>query len=82
MNVRKLVTICKWQEINVKSQGSITKHLSCDMLLYYKFIIQFFAGKRILKIGEQLAKLQTKWLTVSCTSFALHVFIKYAGLAT
>ena len=69
------------QEINVKSQGSITKHLSCDMLLYYKFIIQF-AGKRILKIGEQLAKLQTKWLTVSCTTFALHVFIKYAGLAT
>jgi len=69
------------QEINVKSQGSITKHLSCDMLLYNKFIIQF-AGKRILKIGEQLTKLQTKWLTVSCTPFALHVFIKYAGLAT
>jgi len=24
-----------------KAQGSIGKHLSCDGLLYYKFIIQF-----------------------------------------
>jgi len=43
-----------WQQseicvvINDKSQGSIAKHLSCDGLLHYKFIIQF-AGERILK---------------------------------
>ena len=36
-----------------------TSILSCDELLHYKFIIQF-AGKRIFKIGEHLAKLQAK----------------------
>jgi len=56
---------------NDKSQGSIAKHLRCDELLYYTFIIQL-AGKRIFKIGEHLAKLQAKWSTVSCTIFALH----------
>jgi len=45
--------------INDKSQGSIAKHLSCDRLLYYKYIIQF-SGERIFKIGEHLAKLQAK----------------------
>ena len=49
--------------IDDKSQGSIAKHLSCDGLLHYKVIIQF-AGEEI-KIGEQLAKLQAKWLIVS-----------------
>jgi len=43
---------------NDKPQGNIAKHLRCDELLYYTFIIQS-AGKRILKIGEHLAKLRT-----------------------
>ena len=30
------------------------------MLLYYKFTIQF-AGERIVKIGEHMAKLLTRW---------------------
>jgi len=42
--------------INDKSQGSTIKHLSCDGLLHYKFIIQF-AGEEIFKIGEHLVKL-------------------------
>jgi len=42
--------------INDKSQGSIAKYLSCDRLLYCKFAIQF-AGKRIFKTSEHLAKL-------------------------
>jgi len=42
--------------INDKSQDSTVKHLSCDGLLHYKFIIQF-VGERIFKIGEHLAKL-------------------------
>jgi len=53
-----------------KSQGSIAKHLSCGGLLHYKFTIQF-AGERIYKIGEHLLKLQTIWLIVSYTPFAL-----------
>jgi len=47
--------------INDKSQDSTAKHLSCDELLPLKCIIQF-AGKRIFKIGEHLAKLQAKML--------------------
>ena len=43
--------------INDKSQGSIAKHLSYGGLLYYKYITQF-AGERIFKISEHLAKLQ------------------------
>jgi len=67
----------KWRQseicivINDKSQGSIAKHLRSDELLYYTFII-LSAGKRIYKIGEHLAKLQAKWLIVSCAPFALH----------
>jgi len=39
----------------------------CDVLLYYKFIIQF-ACKRIFIIGEHLAKLRmTLWCLVSFT---------------
>jgi len=45
--------------INDKSQGSIAKHLSCDGLLHYKYIIQF-AGERTFEIGKHLAKLQAK----------------------
>jgi len=51
------------------------------VLLYYNFITQF-AGERIYKIGENLAKLRTKWLIVSCAPFALRFFLKYAELAT
>jgi len=58
--------------INGKSQRSIAEHLSYDGLLYYKYIVQF-AGDRIFKIGEHLAKLQAEWLIVSYTPFALVV---------
>ena len=49
--------------INDKSQGSIAKNLTCDELLYYTFIIHS-AGEIIFKIGEHLAKLWAKSLTV------------------
>ena len=49
--------------INDKSQGSIAKNLRCDELLYYTFIIHS-NGQRIFKIGEHLAKLRAKSLTV------------------
>jgi len=48
---------------NDESQGSIAKNLRCDELLYYTFIIHS-AGERIVKIGEHLAKLRAKSLTV------------------
>ena len=48
--------------INDESQGSIAKNLRCDELLYYTFITHF-AGERILKIGEHLAKLRAKSLS-------------------
>ena len=57
--------------INDNSQGSIDKNLRCDELLYYTFIIHS-AGERIFKIGEYLAKLRAKSLTVSRTPFALN----------
>jgi len=46
----------KWRQsetcivINDKSQGSINKPLSCNVLHYYTLIIQS-AGERIFKIG-------------------------------
>jgi len=55
---------------NNKSRDSTAKQLSCDKLLYCEFIIQF-AGERILKIGEHLAKFQAKRLIVSYAPFAL-----------
>ena len=51
--------------------GSIAKNLRCDELLYYTFIIHS-ARERIFKIGEHLAKLRAKSLTMSCTPYALH----------
>jgi len=57
--------------INDKSQGSIATNLRCDELFYYTFIIHS-AGERIIKIGEHLAKLWAKSLTVSYTPFAMH----------
>jgi len=71
------MNVKKWHQseicivTNDKSQGSIAKYLRCDELLCYTFIIQS-AGERIYKIGEHLAKLQAKWLTVSCAPFAMH----------
>ena len=50
--------------INDESQGSIATNLRCEELIYYTFIIHS-AGERIFNIGEHLAKLQAKWLTVS-----------------
>jgi len=62
--------------INDKSQGrpSIATHLRSDNLLYYTFIIQS-AGERIFKIGEHLAKLQAKWLIVSCAPIRLAILL-------
>ena len=57
--------------INDESQGSIATNLRCDELLYYTCIVHS-AGERIFNISEHLAKLQTKWLTVSYTPFTLH----------
>jgi len=57
--------------INDESQDSIPKNLRRDELLYYTFIIHS-ASERIFKIGEHLAKLRAKWLTVSYTPLALH----------
>jgi len=50
--------------INDESQGSIAKNLRCDELLYYTFITHS-TGERIFTIGEHLAKLRAKSLTVS-----------------
>jgi len=46
----------KWLKSEI---SSIAKHLSCDGLLHYKYIIQF-AGERTFEIGKHLAKLQAK----------------------
>ena len=51
--------------INHKAVKPLTNHLRIDELLPYTFIIQS-AGERIFKIGEHLAKLQAKWLTLMC----------------
>ena len=65
-----------WQQsetcivINDKSQDSTAKHLSYDGSLHYKFV-NHFAGERIFKIHEHLAKLQAKWLIVSYAPFTL-----------
>ena len=56
--------------INDESQCSIAKNLRCDVLLHYTFIIHS-AGERIFKIGEHLAKLRAKSLTVSYTPIRL-----------
>ena len=82
MNVRK------WHHSEIRilisdeSQGSrpIAKNLRCDELLYYTFIIHS-AGERIFKIGEHLAKLRAKSLSVSYTPFACTFVLKDADLA-
>jgi len=65
--------------INGESQGSIAKNLKCDELLYCTFITHS-AGERIFKIGEYLAKLQAKWLTVSYTHSPCTFALKDADL--
>ena len=71
------MNVGKWRHseiriaINDESQRSIAKNLRCDELHYYTFIIHS-AGERIFKIGEHLAKLSAKSLTISYTPFALH----------
>ena len=66
--------------INDESQGSIAKNLRCDELLCYTFIIHS-AGERIFKIGEHLAKLRAKSLTVSYTHSPSSFVLKDADLA-
>jgi len=67
----------KWRQseicilINDRSQDSAAKHWSRDGFLHYKLIVQF-AGERIIKIAEHLAKIWAKWLLVSHAPFALH----------
>jgi len=76
----------KWRQseirtaINDESQGNIAKNLRCDKLLYYTFIIHS-AGERIYKIGEHLAKLRAKSLTVSYTHSLCTFVLKDADLA-
>ena len=86
MYKRQNINAEKWHHseiriaINDESQGSIAKNLRCDELLYYKFIIHS-AGERIFKIGEHLAKLHSKWLTVSYTPLPCTFVLKDADLA-
>jgi len=49
--------------INDETQGSIAKNLRCDELLYYTFV-SHSAGERIFEIGEHLAKLRAKSMTM------------------
>ena len=57
--------------INDETQGSIAKNLRCHELLYHKFD-NHSAAEIIFKIGEHLAKLRAKSMTVSYTPFAMH----------
>jgi len=66
--------------INDKSQDSTAKHLSADELLPLKCIIQF-AGKRIFKIGEHLAKLQANMLDQVIRCICFRLVLKEAELA-
>jgi len=66
--------------INNEPQGGIAKNLRCDELLYYTFIIHS-AGERIFNIGEHLAKLRAKSLTLSYTHSPCTFVLKDADLA-
>jgi len=65
--------------LNDESQGSTAKNLKCDELLYYTLIVHS-AGERIFKIGEHLAKLKAKWLTVSYTHSPCTFVLKDADI--
>ena len=57
--------------INDESQGSIAKNLRS--MRYFTTHLSFtLLVKEFFKIGEHLAKLRAKLLTVSHTPFALH----------
>ena len=58
----------------------VSTNLRCNESLYYTFITHS-ADERIFNIGEHLAKLQAKWLTVSYAPFALHFCPQDADLA-
>jgi len=66
--------------INDESQGSVAENLRREELLYYTFIIHS-AGERIFQIGEHLAKLRAKSLTVSNTHSPCTFVLKDADLA-
>ena len=66
--------------INDESQRSIAKNLRRDELLYYTFIIHS-AGERIFEIGEHLAKLRAKSLTVIYSHSPCTFVLKDAHLA-
>jgi len=76
----------KWRQsviriaINDELQGNIATNLRCDKLLYYTFI-SHSAGERVFKIGEHLAKLRAKSLTVSYTLLPCTFVFKDADLA-
>ena len=55
---------------NHKVVCCITKHLRCDVLLYYTFIIQF-AGERIYKNWRTFGKVTDK--TIDC--FLHHILL-------
>jgi len=80
MNVRKWHHSEIRIEINDESQGSIANNLRCDELLYNTFIVKS-PGERIFKIGEHLAKLQAKRLSVSYTHSPCTFVLKDADLA-
>ena len=65
--------------INDESQDSIAKNFRCDETFYYTFIIHS-TDERIFKIGEHLAKLQAKWLTVSYTHSSCTFVLRDADL--
>ena len=75
-----------WQQseicivINDKSQDSTAKHLSYDGLLHYKFVSNY-AGERIFKIREHLAKLQANMLDQVIRSICFRLVLKDAELA-
>jgi len=58
----------------------MTKHLKCDVLLYYKFIIQF-GGERIFLKLVKIWQSYGKMVDFSCSPFALCFFLKEAELA-
>ena len=71
----------KWRQAEIHiaillmmNHGNIAKNLRCDNLLYYTFIIHS-GGERFFKIGEHLAKLRSKSLTVSYTPLSPCTFV-------
>jgi len=62
--IRTCFRCCCFSDITI-SQGSVATHVRCGGILHYCFTINLLlkaksVGKRILKIGKQLAKLEAK----------------------